>query len=64
MDKLNRCIEKINRDVVDAERQLRIGQESLDQGTTIDVVDTSEPPPVAPEEPDNTEPEDAVSQTS
>lgn len=25
-DKLNRCIEKINRDVVDAERQLRIGQ--------------------------------------
>ncbi|MDE0483760.1 MAG: DEAD/DEAH box helicase [Candidatus Poribacteria bacterium] len=26
-DKLNRCIEKINRDVVDAERQLRIGQE-------------------------------------
>ncbi len=29
VDKLNRCIEKINRDVVDAERQLRIGQESL-----------------------------------
>ena len=26
-DKLNRCIGKINRDVVDAERQLRIGQE-------------------------------------
>ncbi len=29
VDKLNRCIGKINRDVVDAERQLRIGQESL-----------------------------------
>ncbi len=29
VDKLSRCIEKINRDVVDAERQLRIGQESL-----------------------------------
>ena len=28
-DKLNRCIGKINRDVVDAERQLRIGQEEL-----------------------------------
>ena len=28
-DKLNRCIAKINRDVVDAERQLRIGQEDL-----------------------------------
>ena len=64
VDKLNRCIEKINRDVVDAERQLRIGQESLDGETTLDVVDTSEPPPVAPEESNNTEPEDAVSQTS
>ncbi len=29
VDKLKRCVEKINRDVVDAERQLRIGQESL-----------------------------------
>ena len=29
-DKLNRCIGKINRDVVDAERQLRFGQENLD----------------------------------
>ena len=29
VDKLNRCIGKINRDVVDAERQLRIGQEDL-----------------------------------
>lgn len=28
IDKLNRCIGKINRDVVDAERQLRIGQEN------------------------------------
>ena len=28
VDKLNRCIGKINRDVVDAERQLRIGQET------------------------------------
>ena len=64
VEKLNRCIEKINRDVVDAERQLRIGQEGLDEETTMDVVDTSEPPPVAPEESDNTEPEDAVSQTS
>ena len=30
VEKLNRCIGKINRDVVDAERQLRIGQENLD----------------------------------
>ena len=64
VDKLNRCIEKINRDVVDAERQLRIGQESLDGETTMDVVDTSESPPVAPEESNNTEPENAISQTS
>ncbi len=28
-DKINRCIGKINRDVVDAERQLRIGQDNL-----------------------------------
>ena len=33
VEKLNRCIGKINRDVVDAERQLRIGQESLDEAT-------------------------------
>ena len=35
-DKLNRCIGKINRDIVDAERQLRIGQDNLfeeDQNT-------------------------------
>ena len=37
VDKLNRCIGKINRDVVDAERQLRIGQESLAEGTTDDI---------------------------
>ncbi len=60
VDKLNRCIEKINRDVVDAERQLRIGQESLEETATADVIDTDESPPVAPEESDNTEPEDAV----
>lgn len=29
IDKLNRCIAKINRDVVDAERQLRIGQDDI-----------------------------------
>ena len=28
-DKLNLCIGKINRDIVDAERQLRIGQDNL-----------------------------------
>ena len=29
LDKLDRCLDKINRDVVDAERQLRAGQEAL-----------------------------------
>ena len=29
VEKINRCIGKINRDVVDAERQLRIGQDNL-----------------------------------
>ena len=29
LDKLDRCLNKINRDVVDAERQLRIGQETF-----------------------------------
>lgn len=33
VEKLNRCIGKINRDVVDAERQLRIGQVDLDEAT-------------------------------
>lgn len=31
VNKLSRCIGKINRDVVDAERQLRIGQDNLDE---------------------------------
>ena len=60
VDKLNRCIEKINRDVVDAERQLRIGQESLEETTTADVMETNESVPIAPEASENTEPEDAV----
>ena len=34
IDKLNQCIGKINRDVVDAERQLRIGQEEVAQPET------------------------------
>ena len=38
VEKLNRCIGKINRDVVDAERQLRIGQETLEE-TKVEVVD-------------------------
>ena len=29
LDKIDRCLDKINRDVVDAERQLRAGQETL-----------------------------------
>ena len=57
VDKLNRCIEKINRDVVDAERQLRIGQEYLNEMTAEDVVDAS---PAAREDLDNTEAEDTV----
>ncbi len=42
IDKLNRCIGKINRDVVDAERQLRIGQDNLDDAPTEDVVNAEE----------------------
>ena len=42
VDKLNRCIGKINRDVVDAERQLRIGQENLDGATVEDTPEVSE----------------------
>ena len=57
VEKLNRCIEKINRDVVDAERQLRIGQEYLNEMTAEDVVDAS---PTAREDLDNTEAEDTV----
>ena len=45
VDKLNRCIGKINRDVVDAERQLRIGQKDLsDAASTADGGDPEEPP--------------------
>ena len=47
VDKLNRCLEKINRDVVDAERQLRIGQENLDQITPEDVSNVEASPSVA-----------------
>lgn len=42
VDKLNRCIGKINRDVVDAERQLRIGQENLDDASTVNAVNAEE----------------------
>jgi superfamily II RNA helicase len=35
LDKLDRCIDKINRDVVDAERQLRIGQEEAPAANPI-----------------------------
>ena len=44
VEKLNRCIGKINRDVVDAERQLRIGQENLAGATEEDPVAVSEQP--------------------
>ena len=52
VDKLNRCIGRINRDVVDAERQLRIGQENLDDAPTEDVVNPEEPVSTAPKNPD------------
>ncbi len=42
VDKLNRCISKINRDVVNAERQLRIGQENLDGATVENPDEVSE----------------------
>ena len=62
VDKLNRCIGKINRDVVDAERQLRIGQESLDGATMEDPVgDSEQSVSVAVEGSDDTE---AGSETS
>ena len=60
VDKLNRCVGKINRDVVDAERQLRIGQENLNEMTAEDAVDVEASPPVTRENPDNAEAEDAV----
>ena len=59
VDKLNRCIEKINRDVVDAERQLRIGQESLaetESGNSDEIEDST-----SSENSGDTEAEDAVS---
>lgn len=43
IDKLNRCIGKINRDVVDAERQLRIGQEKVVQPETDSETENSAP---------------------
>ncbi|MDE0427200.1 MAG: DEAD/DEAH box helicase [Candidatus Poribacteria bacterium] len=52
VEKLNRCIEKINRDVVDAERQLRIGQENLDDAARKDVVATEIPLPTNSEHTD------------
>ena len=57
VDKLNRCIGKINRDVVDAERQLRIGQEGLDKETTEDVASVEQPSPIVLEDSDNAEAE-------
>ena len=41
VEKLDRCIGKINRDVVDAERQLRIAQENLDGAEVEDPVTES-----------------------
>ncbi len=58
VDKLNRCIDKINRDVVDAERQLRIGQENLaetESGNGDEIED-----PTSPQNPSDAEAEDAV----
>ena len=56
VDKLNRCIGKINRDVVDAERQLRIGQEALDGDIPEDLVETSQQPlPITLEDSDDAE---------
>ena len=60
VDKLSRCIDKINRDVVDAERQLRIAQENLDEVTTENVVDVEDPPPITHENPDDTEVERTI----
>ena len=57
-DKLSRCIGKINRDVVDAERQLRIGQENLDE-TKAEV--SEQVPPIALESSDAAEVEDKTS---
>ena len=64
VDKLNRCIEKINRDVVDAERQLRIGQENLAETATEDIDAVEDSTSVVPQNPDDTEVETAVSLSS
>ena len=52
VDKLNRCIGKINRDVVDAERQLRIGQENLDDAAAANDFDAEVPLPTNAEHTD------------
>ena len=52
VEKLNRCIGKINRDVVDAERQLRIGQENLDDAARKDVAAAEIPLPANAEHTD------------
>ena len=59
VDKLNRCIDKINRDVVDAERQLRIGQENLAETESENGEKIEDP--TSPQNPSHTEAEDAVS---
>ena len=59
VDKINRCIDKINRDVVDAERQLRIGQENLAETDSGDADEFGGP--ASPQNPNHTEAEDAVS---
>ena len=50
VDKLNRCIGKINRDVVDAERQLRIGHADLDETNDAD---SHQPSPIALDDSDD-----------
>ena len=59
VEKLNRCIGKINRDVVDAERQLRIGQGDLDEATI-----SSQPLPTALDDFDGFEAEDKTPSSS
>ncbi len=62
IDKLNRCIDRINRDVVDAERQLRIGQENLDEIAAEDVNKSEEATPL--QDPNDAEVKDVVSFSS
>ena len=61
VEKLNRCIGRINRDVVDAERQLRIGQENLDE-TNVEIFDQRML--VAVDDPDAFESEDETTISS